>query len=351
MNPAPARHDQSGVDSLGSPMPAASGPVNAETGMSRPSPRPYTEGEAPVPPFDPSTPPYAPRAPYVGYPPYGTPPRRTGRTVAWIVGGVVAVALVLAVACAATVGVLLHTISTIATEPQATTQVERTFAVGGTPSIVARNVVGNISVSPGRDGTISVQVTKKARDVSTAAARRDLGEITVTFAQNGDRVSVDVSYGNGIGMTRQLWADLAITVPAATSADLRVTTGNLDLHGERGTIAVNIVTGNVTATGVTFGHGSRIDLTTGDINIDGTLTPDGSLDVGAVTGAIAVTLPPATPAHLDASTVTGNITIHGWSIPITGQFASHQASGDLAPNPTATLRLHLTTGTVTLSAR
>jgi hypothetical protein len=296
-------------------------------------------------------PPYAPRAPHVGYPPYGTPPRRSGRTVAWIVGGIVAVALILAVACAASVGVLLHTISTIATEPQATTQVSRTFAVGGAPTVVAHNIVGNLTVSAGRDGTIGVQVTKKARDVSTAAARRDLEVITITFAQNGDRVSVDASYGNGVGMTRQLWADLAITVPAATAVDLRVTTGNLNLTGIRGAIAATIVTGNVTATGVTIGRGSHINLTTGNVHADAALTPDGSLDVGVVTGAIDVALPAATPAHLDASTVTGNIAIHGWSIPVTGQFASHKASGDLAPHPTATLRLHLTTGSISLTAR
>jgi DUF4097 and DUF4098 domain-containing protein YvlB len=237
------------------------------------------------------------------------------------------------VLCAGLAAALGSLIRTAANGTEQTATISHQFTVTGVPTVAVRNVTGTISITTGGDGTVQAQVIKRARDVNGQQAQADLNDIHVTFAQTNNTVSIDVQPSNGSNLRRQLSADVNITVPVATTLNARA------------------VTGTVRVSGVTLQGSSAVSLTTGNIVLDDALANDASLDVRLVTGNAALTLPTQTAAHLDAATVTGNVQINGWSIPVTGTYASHHASGDLGEHPTGTVTVRVTTGNITVSAR
>jgi predicted membrane protein len=300
---------------------------------------PGTRQPAPPPDEPPSGgyPPQYPQPPYTPYGPYGqptpTPPRSGVPWYVWLIGGVAGLAVVGMVACVGLAAALGTVMRTVTNGPEQQTTVERQFTVAGVPSISVRNVTGNITVVTGGNGTVQVQVDKRARDANISQARADLDDITVNLAQNGNSLRVDVQPPSGVNLRRQMSADVRLTVPAAATLDART------------------VTGVVRVSGVNLQGSSSVSLTTGNIIVDGSLADKATLDVRLVTGNATLTLPAQTAAHLDASTVTGNMQINGWPIPVTGSVTSHRASGDLSASPTGTIIVRVTTGNIAVSAR
>lgn len=288
--------------------------------------------QQPVPPEPPPPGGYPPQYPY---PPYWQPttPRSGVPWYVWLIGGVVGIALVGTVLCAGLAAALGSLIRTVANETEQTATIPHQFTVTGAPAVAVHNITGTISIRTGGDGTVQVQIIKRARDVNAQQAQADLNDIHVTFAQTNNTVSIDVQPSSGSNLRRQLAADVQVTVPVASTLDVRA------------------VTGTVRVSGVTMQGSAHVSLTTGSIVLDGALANGASLDVRLVTGNATLTLPTQTAAHLDATTVTGNVQINGWSIPVTGTVTSHHASGDLGQHPTGTVTVRVTTGNITVSAR
>jgi hypothetical protein len=315
-----------------------------------------TPGAAPdLPPYAPGpyTAPYPPGPPYPPAGPYTPRPQRPGNArIGWVIGGVVALVLVVALACAAFAAALGLFVARTVSAPWQQATVSRMFAVTGAPTIVTHNVTGDATFVTGSDGTVKVEVTKRARDFLGQSARQDLNRIGVNFTQSGNTVTVDVTYPSSLSLNRQLAADLLITVPAATNIDTRVVTGTVSATGTSGTLLADVTTGNVEVRGVNLTGGqSRINVITGQATFDGALANGASLEIRLTTGSATLTLPADTPARLDAAVTTGNITVTGWSIPITGGFTSRRASGSLGANPTGNVTVNVVTGDITLVAK
>lgn len=272
-----------------------------------------------------------PPGPYYAPP---TAPRQGGVPwYTWLIGGVVALFLIGAVACVAIGASIGNIFNRVANSPTERMTVSQTYTVGAAPTIITRNVTGTTTIVRGGDGTVSAQVTKIARASTASSARNDLDQINVLFNQSGDVVTVNVEYPGSFNWPSMLSADILLTVPANSHLD------------------VNVVTGTVNVTDISVAGASKIDVTTGTVDFTGALQTGASLDVRVVTGSVLLDLPRDTPARLNASVTTGNITITGWSIPVSGELTHHTATGDLGVNPTGTVSAQVTTGSITLSAR
>lgn len=326
--------------------------------------------EAPLPdqkvrPADYTSKPAAPYAP-TPYPsaqspyPYPSPqaPRSRERGgsqwVAWVIGGTLGVVIVvslLVALLAALIGSLV--VSTIGQRELSATST-KTFVVSGTPNLVLSDTAGNVTIQPGDGSQVIVHVTKHAWGSSDAVAQGGLDHMLVDMRQSGNTVTVSTQFGASYfdgGPTRRT-VDLLVTVPAQANADVHLAAGNLNTSRITGAIRLDASAGNVTADNVTFAGSSRLNTAAGNIQVNGTMARGAALDVHVGAGNATLTLPADTPAHLDASSGVGNLTISGWQIPVTHTgITGYHASGDLGTSPTGTLTVQVGTGNVTLRSR
>jgi hypothetical protein len=224
------------------------------------------------------------------------------------------------------------------------------FKMSGTPSLTVQNTTGTIQVLPGADGQITVQVTKRARDVSTSAAQNDLDAMTITMTQNANTLSIDART-NVTGLIKQLKADLVLTVPAAANLHLDEVAGTITVSGTTGTFSTHLTTGTIEVHNVTLTGNAQLSTITGNLTFDGVLTNGASLTATVTTGTASLTLPAETSAHLDARVNVGAISISGWPITVQRQVTGASAAGDLTPNPSGMLTVQVTTGDIHLTAR
>ncbi len=73
-----------------------------------------------------------------------------------------------------------------------------------------------------------------------------------------------------------------------------------------------------------------------------------SVDVSA--GTVTMNLPRDTNTHLDASASAGNVSVNGWDVSTTHNAANTTVTGDLGSNPSGTLTIQVSAGSVTLNA-
>jgi hypothetical protein len=323
-------------------------PATSEMSQTESMPTP-----APAAPYPASPYPYTP-APY-RYPPVQRPRERgSAHVAAWVIGGilgfVVLTSLVVALLAALVGGFVFSTVGQ--RELSATTT--KTFAVSGMPSLVISDTAGTVTIRQGTASQVTVQVTKHAWGSSDAVAQSGLNHTIVAVTHNGNTITVqtqfNASYFDG-GPARRT-VDLLITVPAQANADVHLAAGNIEMRQFTGAIRLDAGAGNVTSDNVTFVGASRLNTGAGNITVDGVIASGAAVGVRVGAGNATLTLPSDTPAHLNASTGVGNLTIIGWQIPVSGiGFSGHRASGDLDVNPTGTLTIQVGTGNLTLMNR
>ena len=234
--------------------------------------------------------------------------------------------------------------------PEVSQTQTRVFTVSGTPSLNVQNTTGTIQVVPGTDGQITVQVTKRARDISTSAAQHDLDAMSIIMTQNANTLSIDART-NATGLIKQLKADLVLTVPTEANLNLEQVTGTIMVNATKGTLSGHLTTGNIEVYGVTLEGLAQLATTTGNLTFDGVLSKGGSLTVTVTTGTVSLALPATTSAHLDASVNVGAISLTGWPIVVQRHVTGASAAGDLTSNPSGILTVRVTTGDIHLTAR
>jgi hypothetical protein len=308
-------------------------------------PPPYTTYPT-YPPYQPYQQPYAP----YGAPPPPAPPRQGGVPwYVWLIGGCLGLTILVGIACVVLGVTFGRLVNTLARETPVSTTTTQPFSVTGAPTINVHDIDGQVTIMTGSAGAVTVEITKNARDTSPNAAQSDLDNITVTATQTGNTITVDTQFAAAQSLTRQLTADLTITVPPTANLALHVEAGSVEVDGVSGTVSATIGAGDFGASGVTLGDGSRIDVSTGTVTLDGALASGASVSVTVSTGDAQITLSADTSTHLDASTDLGGITISGWSIPITRSGLGAKASGDLGASPSGALTVHVATGSIMLT--
>jgi hypothetical protein len=232
-----------------------------------------------------------------------------------------------------------------------TTTETHELSVGAEPRLIVRNSAGTVAVQPGADGQVSVVVTKKIRGGLGAASERDLEQVVVHVAQEGDTISVETETKRPISL-KSVTIDIAITAPATCAQlEARLSAGNLEVRGLTTTLAATVNAGNLDAMDVTLRGGSDLALNAGNLTMDGTLAPGATLDARLNAGNARFTLPRETPAQLDARTTVGQISVSGWQVRTERQIVQQRAYGALGAAPTGSLRIHVDAGNLTLMAR
>jgi len=225
------------------------------------------------------------------------------------------------------------------------------LSVGAEPRLIVRNTAGTVVVQPGADGQVRVVVTKKIRGGLGAASERDLEQVVVHVAQEGDTISVETETKRPISL-KSVTIDIAITAPATCAQlEARLSAGNLVVRGLTTTMAATVNAGNLDAMGVTLRGGSDLALNAGNLTMDGALAPGATLDARLNAGNARFTLPRDTPAQLDARTTVGQISVSGWQVRTERQIVQQRAYGALGAAPTGSLRIHVDAGNLTLMAR
>jgi hypothetical protein len=225
------------------------------------------------------------------------------------------------------------------------------FRVEGVPSLDVRNFAGNVTLTAGTDGQVSVKVTKRVRNgLLGSADEADLEKIHVDVKQRGDTISVMAEVRDRSFLTKQFSIDLDIAAPARTNLDLHLNAGNTDIGGISGVINAKVNAGNLETRRVTFADRSQLAVNAGNLTLDGALAPGGSLDADVNAGNARLTLPQTTNAYVDARTHAGTVHINGWPIDVTRRFAQMSATGALGPNASGTLTVRVDAGNVTLLA-
>jgi hypothetical protein len=273
---------------------------------------------------------------------------RPPRYVRWIGGCLIACVLLLLVCGGATA--VLAGIAYSSTPATAT--VDKTFTVGGAPTLIIHGATGSVHVNPGGAGQITLHATKRVRTLTHAQAQSELSAITITTAQSGNVVTIqlDSSVDGGFYLFNMRQIDLDVTTPASTSLSVVENAGSVDASGLTGKLTAQVNAGSVTLDGMTMTNGSSLRVNAGSLTLDGTLQPGASLLVEVNAGSADLTLPQNTSAHLNATASAGSVNVDGWNVAENHSGPDTTASGDLNPNPTGTITIRVNAGSASLQA-
>jgi hypothetical protein len=238
--------------------------------------------------------------------------------------------------------------------PEATQTLSRTFAVGQRPTLAIQDTAGNVTVTAGADGQVSVQVIKRVRDQSGAEAQRILNSVGVDMTQDGNTITVMTHFPSGGTPTSgsSPTVDIQITAPQASQLSADLGAGNVTIGRIAGQMNVTATAGNIEAQKAIFAGSSHFAATAGNITLDGEMNSASLLQAEVKTGNITLRLPAPISAHLDARTEVGAVTVSGWPIAVTRVGTTGaQAVGDLRPGPTDQITLRVSTGSITVGQR
>jgi hypothetical protein len=243
-------------------------------------------------------------------------------------------------------GFLIH----VANEVPVSETTTQAFIVTGAPSLDIQDTAGNVEVVAGSAGTVGVEVTKSVRAATSDEAQGDLKGIHVAVTQTGNTIKVVTNFDEASGIGRQPRVDLTLTVPPTTNISTQVTTGEVTITGISGLFNLGVVAGSLETEAATFADGSRIHVTTGNLQLNGSVPTGASLDVSVDTGQASLELPGSTAAHLDARTNVGSIEISGWPLSASKDNVGASAVGDLGTNPQGTITVRVQTGNIDISS-
>lgn len=252
-------------------------------------------------------------------------------------------------------------------------QVQRTtaFDVGPAPRLRVQARFGTVAIEAGSDGRIVVQDQRSAGAITRADAAAALDQMAVDVSRQGDLVSVRQTSPLLTQPIIDRNSVITIRVPARTDVevsevgDLRVQgidgavhasgPGTVELRDTtlRGTSSIEVPAGVVEMSNVTVAGSAVVKTTLGGITFNGRLTPGGSsLDIVDGGGNVSVVLPRQTDARAVISARAGEFHADGtWLFTPDQVAAPSRWTADLAPNPTGSVTVSTTLGSVDFGSR
>ena len=243
-----------------------------------------------------------------------------------------------------------------------TGNLQKTFTVTPGGTIVIEADRGAIEVTTGGDSQVSVQVDRKVTRASEAKATELLASHTVTFQQDGNRVTVKAKlpaassarwFGPNLQVHYQVVVpknfnlDLKTAGGSITVADL---TGQVKAHTAGGSIKTGHTEGTVQVT--TAGGSITIEAATGAIEAR---TAGGSVHVGEAGGTLLAETSGGsihttkTMGKARLSTAGGSIEAFEIHAPIEATTSGGSITASLAGTPEGDCRFETSAGSVTLS--
>ena len=174
------------------------------------------------------------------------------------------------------------------------------------PVVVVDTFNGRISVTAGLDGVVEARVTSRGSGTSQADAEADLANVQVTFDHSfgkfeqvtitARRTDKPLTLGNS-------GADIEVSVPAASSLQLRTSNGRIEAANVMGSILARTSNGAITTRG-----GSDLDLDTsnGPLSVN---NPSGELRLRTSNGPLDVL--GAREALVTATTSNAGLSFNG----------------------------------------
>ncbi|HEX8983396.1 MAG TPA: DUF4097 family beta strand repeat-containing protein [Ktedonobacterales bacterium] len=289
--------------------------------------------------------PYRPGQGYSG-PPLQYPPRRRS-PVGWVVGIVIAL-LALMLACG---GVAAIVAAVAANSSPVSSTVDKLFGVSGVPTLIVRTAASNVHITPGGDGQIKMHAVKEVRGFPGVQTQGELDAIHVNTSQSGAVVTVAVTVDSGFwNAFSSRHVEVNLTTPAHSNLQIESNAGAFDATGVTGTLTAHVNAGSMRLSNMTLATGSLLQVNAGSLTLNGALQAGASLNVEVNAGSANVTLPRATSARVDATASAGSINVQGWDLTRSQNAATTTINGDLNPNPTGTITIHVSAGSVNLRA-
>jgi hypothetical protein len=195
------------------------------------------------------------------------------------------------------------------------------FQVGATPIVIVETFNGRISVQLGADGVVAARVMTRGSGTSSETAQRDLQNIAVDFDRFGDRITITARRVDTQGPLNNSGADVEVTVPSASSVELRTSNGRVESANVEGSVLARTSNGPITTRG---GRNLDLDTTNGQISVS---NPRGRLTLRTSNGAIDV-LAADQVRDLSAQTSNFPLTFSGTLAP--GAHSLATSNGDIA---------------------
>jgi Toastrack DUF4097 len=268
--------------------------------------------------------------------------------VRWI-GGLLIVFVVVMLVCGGITTVLAA--MTFNSTPASAT-LDKSFTVTDVPTLVIHSSASSVHINPGSDGQVTLHVSKQVRALTHAQAESQLGNINVTTSQSGNTIDIQEDDSGDFGWHWFNSRKLVLTVTAPANANLSIVedAGSVDATGFTGKLTTQINAGSATLSNMTMATGSSFRINAGSLDVSGGLQPNTSLNVVVNAGSADLTLPQDTSAHVDATASAGSISVNGWNIQENHDAATTTVNGDLNPDPTGTITIHVSAGSATLNA-
>lgn len=224
------------------------------------------------------------------------------------------------------IGLLLLLLATLAGCTVSGSVIEKederqTYQVGGSPRVIVTTFNGRIGVTVAGDGVVEARVIRRGSGTSSAAAKRDLDNVDVTFTQVGDTIRIEARREDDAQTIGNSGADVEVSVPAASSVELRTSNGRVESANVEGSVLVRTSNGTITTRG---GRILDLDTSNGDISAN---APAGRVIARTINGGIDILA--AKDAVVTATTSNGPISFSGTLAPGAHTFETSNDSIDL----------------------
>jgi len=170
------------------------------------------------------------------------------------------------------------------------------------------NVNGRITAEVATDGKVSVEGKRTAKGSTDEAAQENLAKIEIREEVSGDRVRVESRPPrlSGFGGHEVEWT---VRIPKGVVVDLRTVNGGVRLTGLAGEVHAKTTNGGVRGTVKT----SILEASSVNggiqIDIEGTLDANATVDLETVNGGIEVGLAADSKASISARAVNGGVKV------------------------------------------
>lgn len=226
----------------------------------------------------------------------------------------------------------------------------KTFIVRNQPTIIIKDLSGNIQVHTGDTRSVNVQAVKQADGFGNPKNEQ------VSYNQSGDTITIDFENRGGS-------VDFNVTVPSTSNLQLQTNSDSIDVEGVTGQISMSSDSGDITATNDTFSGSTSLTTGSGDINakqdqltgpttlktdsgditFDGTITGNGNSQFTTGSGGIDATLSGSPAVTVNASTDSGSIDSNAPTVNVQNNDSGGTASGYIGSSNAST-QLTLKTG-------
>jgi len=230
--------------------------------------------------------------------------------------------------------------------PTATARFQQTFAVGNAPDVVVQGATGDITVTAGPDGQVTILGTKTATGASVSAAYQALSQINVQMSQSHNTITVNIQSTASLLQSDRV--ELHIAVPHVAVLNFTSKVGRIVIAGVSGIFQLHGNVGDITLNNVTFLSNSIIQTNSGNITFTGRFGGVGAYSLITGTGDVTITLPANASFHLQAQTNNGTIRSQFVNIPASASVGD-SVSAMIGSQPNAVIDIQVSSGDIAVN--